>query len=252
MEAGRASSELESITALRAKFSRVYEMLDASIELSELPSDPEEVFEYLFSKIESWKSLIAGLRSLITAYVFKFVEENPLEQRVTVPDCPICLEPVFPLCSFTTECSHTFHGHCFMELYKGTIEEDAKAACPLCRQDLLFYNCFESLTDPMAKPVPSRMRGFQSRVEGWGMRRGLDYVIQTAMMFSYKLMQGWWDCQRTLRDERAASGRSEDLVIVAEETELMEFRDTRRLEQAAKFRLDSAVEKFNTIYQQKE
>ena len=59
--------------------------------------------------------------------------QNPMHpQTYTIGECAICLDEIDEGEFVTTECKHTFHPNCFMELCSSG--RDPK--CPLCRKDI--------------------------------------------------------------------------------------------------------------------
>ena len=59
--------------------------------------------------------------------------QNPMHpQTYTIGECAICLEDIDEGEFVTTECKHTFHPNCFIELCSRGINQK----CPLCRKDI--------------------------------------------------------------------------------------------------------------------
>lgn len=55
-------------------------------------------------------------------------------QTYTIGECAICLDEIDEGEFLTTECKHTFHPGCFMDLDLRSI--GIKTTCPLCRKDV--------------------------------------------------------------------------------------------------------------------
>jgi hypothetical protein len=61
--------------------------------------------------------------------------QNPMHlQTYTICECSICLEDIDEGEFVTTECKHTYHPNCLMDLC--LIRKEIYTKCPLCRKDI--------------------------------------------------------------------------------------------------------------------
>lgn len=82
------------------------------------------------TKSEAVRRLNQSEKIEITKYVYA---ETGKKVRLSVPECPICLEPLCDNLKAFYPCGHVVHNYCCLEM----ATHGTKRKCPICRIELL-------------------------------------------------------------------------------------------------------------------